>query len=646
MCGILGIVEKGADRTALMDRMLDAIAHRGPDAKTQFRHRDTILGHRRLSIIDLDTGDQPMFNAERTRCIVYNGEIYNFRELRAELEARGRVFQTHSDTEVLLHAYEVYGLDVLPRLNGIFAFALYNLENGELLLARDHFGIKPLHYFAKDGLFLFASEQKAILQHPDVPRALNHNALHQQLNLRYTQGEETLFAGIKRLPPAHYLLYREGAIQACGRYWTLQPQPQRDMPEGEAIEQLHLHLRQAVQRQLVSDVPVGVYLSGGLDSSTIVQKMHELGVSQINTFTLGFNEPTDEFPDARQIARYFNTHHQERNLALNPLEEFPKVIWHAEEPKINLLQGFNMSRFVSPQIKVALGGLGGDELLAGYDIHKFIFPFQRIFASLPKPLQRLLRWKSDFLFRVQHATHTLGLDEYRRGVQLLLALGDIERFYLILRNVWDGDPAFYSSVYHPRFAAHIRTQAPRVEAQFHELFARVGQLNALDQVLFVEAHSKMVNDYLLVEDRMSMAHSVEERVPFLDLDLVDFAFRVPVSLKIRHNQTKYLFRKAMAPYLPPKIIRKKKWGFTVNPYEQFKKDLKPVAERILNPAFVEQQGIFNYAYLRRILDHPPSPRLRWHYNFLWVALGFAIWEKMFLDPHFDEKDFSLEKFYS
>lgn len=411
------------------------------------------------------------------------------------------------------------------------------------------------------------------------------------------------------------------------------------------MEQLHVYLRQAVERQLVSDVPLGVYLSGGLDSSAIVQKMHELGVPQINTFTLGFNEPTDEFPDARRVAEHFGTHHQELSLTLNPLEEFPKVIWHAEEPKINLLQGFNMSRFVQPQIKVALGGLGGDELLAGYDIHRFVYPFNRVHGLIPEPLQRLLQWKSDFVFQVQTAVNGLPYDEYRRGVQLLLSIGQIERFYLILRNVWDVDPGFYREVYHPRLRKTMQKDIPRVEAQFHELFAQVKHLNALDQVLFVEAQSKMVNDYLLVEDRMSMAHSIEERVPFLDLDLVHFGFSIPVGLKIKHNQTKYLFRKAMAPYLPPRIIAKKKWGFTVNPYQQFKKDLKTVAERILTPEFVDRQGIFNYAYLRRIMNHPPHPRMRWHYNFLWVAVGLAIWEKMFLDPTFDGKDFSMERFY-
>jgi len=631
MCGIAGIVEQGKNNSRLMDQMLEVIAHRGPDASTQFAHANTVLGHRRLSIIDLSTGDQPMFNPDRSLCIVYNGELYNYRELKRELEAAGLVFQTNSDTEVILRAYEHYGTAVFARFNGIFAFAIYHLHTQELLLVRDQFGIKPLHYFADGHRLIFASEQKAIIQHPQVPRGLNRRALHLQLNLRYTQGSETLFEGIRRLPPAHYMRIKNGQITTLERYWQLQPVINHSLTENEAIDQLQHHLQQAVQRQLISDVPLGVYLSGGLDSSTLVEKMHALGVPEINTFTLGFNEPTDEFPDAQRIADHFQTNHRTLNLQMDPLKEYPQVIWHAEEPKINLLQGYNMSRFVRQHVTVALGGLGGDELLAGYDIHKFIYPFNRWHRRVPAGLQKLLRWKSDFLFKIQNGSHTLRFDEYRRGVQMLLSIGQIERFYLIIRNVWDFDSGMYDNIYHRDFIAFQKTQVPQVVREFESLFAQSRHLGALDQVLFTEFQSKMVNDYLLVEDRMSMAHSIEERVPFLDLDLVNFGFSIPVDLKIRHNQTKYLFRKAMEGRLPPKIITKKKWGFTVNPYLQFKKDLGRVAEQVLTKEYVEQQGIFNYAYLRRILDYPPHPKLRWHYNYLWVVLGVAIWERMFLE---------------
>lgn len=645
MCGIAGIYERGADRRDLMNSMLDIIQHRGPDAKSVHVHQDFTLGHRRLSIIDLSTGDQPIFNEDKSIAVVFNGEIYNYKEIREELLRKGHRFYTTSDTEILVHLYEEEQAGFLSRLNGIFAFALLDKRNNKLLLARDHFGVKPLHYYHKDGILIFGSEQKSILLHPAVERSINFNALHSHINLRYTQGEETLFNGIRRLPPAHFMLFENGQTR-IERYWELEFHTEQKMKEDEAIDRMHFYIRQAVERQLMSDVPLGVYLSGGMDSSTIVQKMHELGVPEINTFTMGFNEPTDEFPDAERIAKHFGTNHHTLSLSMNPMQQFPEVLWHAEEPKINLLQGFNMSRFVKKDITVVLGGLGGDELFAGYDIHKFIYPFNRLHPLVPGFLQTLLRWKSEFLFTVQNATHTLGLDEYRRGLQMLAAIGNVERFYLIIRNVWDFDQGFYKEIYHPSFYQQMKEESQRVHAAFDPFFEKSRGMNALDRVLHAEFQTKMVNDYLLTEDRMSLANSVEERVPFLDLDLVNFGFSIPVHLKIKNNTTKYLFRKAMAQKLPEKIITKKKWGFTVNPYLQFRKDLKAVAEKVLTREAVEKQGIFNYAYLRRIMDHSPNPKMRWHYNYLWVVMGLAIWQQMFIDSNqFRDKDVDLEHYF-
>jgi asparagine synthase (glutamine-hydrolysing) len=645
VCGIAGIFEKGKDQSSLMNDMLDIIKHRGPDAKSVHVHGDFTLGHRRLSIIDLNTGDQPIFNEDRSIAVVFNGEIYNYKELRSELLKKGHTFYTSSDTEILVHLYEDHGPDFLSRLNGIFAFALLDQRKNRLMLARDHFGVKPLHYYHKNGVLVFGSEQKSILLHPAVERSINFNALHSHINLRYTQGNETLFEGIKRLPPAHYLLFENGNIEVK-RFWELKFNTNPKMQEGEAVEQMHFYIKQAVERQLMSDVPLGVYLSGGMDSSTIVQKMHELGVPQINTFTMGFNEPTDEFPDAEQIAKHFGTNHHTLSLSMNAMQQFPEVIWHAEEPKINLLQGFNMSAFVKKNITVVLGGLGGDELFAGYDIHKFIYPFNRLHPLVPKFMQRILAWKSNLLFAMQNPTHTLGLDEYRRGLQMLTAIGDMERFYLILRNVWDFDSGFFKEIYHPSFYKKMKEEAQRVKVEFTPFFEKSRGMNSLDRVLYTEFQTKMVNDYLLTEDRMSCAHSVEERVPFLDLDLVNFGFSIPVHLKIKNNTTKYLFRKAMAQKLPEKIITKKKWGFSVNPYEQFRKDLKDVAEKVLTPEFVDRQGIFNYDYLKRIMQHSPNPKMRWHYNYLWVVLGIAIWQKMYIDSdNFAKKIVEPEAYY-
>lgn len=645
MCGIAGIFEKHRDNTSLMNRMLDIIKHRGPDDKTIYSHNDYCLGHRRMSVIDLETGKQPVFNEDKSVCVILNGEIYNYKEITKELKEKGHIFSTSSDTEILVHLYEEHGYEFLNKLNGIFAFALLDRNTDTLMLARDQFGIKPLHYYKSANAFIFGSEQKSILLHSDVPRVMNKKALHSHLNLRYTQGEETLFEGIKRLAPAHYAIFKDGDL-CLHKYWQQEIDIDHNINENQAKEKLNHLLKQAIKRQLVSDVPVGVYLSGGLDSSAIVQKMHELGVQDINTFTLGFNEPTDEFPDARRIADYFKTNHHEKSLSMNPLEQFPEVLWHAEEPKINLLQGFNMSDFVKPHASVILGGLGGDELFAGYDIHKFIYPFNKIDARIPSWMKKMGRMKSDILYKIQNASGTLRFDEYRRGVQMLMSIGQIERFYLIIRNTWDFDKGAYQNIYSKDFLAQTGIQSEKTITEFEKIFSQCKGQDALNKVLFTEFNSKMVNDYLLTDDRMSMAHGVEERVPFLDRDLVDFGFSIPVEMKIKNNTTKYLFRKAMEDKLPQKIISKKKWGFTVNPYLQFKKDLKVVAERILTPEYIAKQGIFNYQYIKRILDYPAHPKLRWHYNYIWIVLGMAIWEKMFIERDIEKKEFDLGSYYN
>lgn len=628
MCGIAGAVDSKINKDQLAKAIKLVIAHRGPDAGTHIIFNDVLLVHRRLAIIDLNTGDQPIYNHDRSKCIIYNGELYNYKEIRSRLLVQGVSFTTNSDTEVILKAYEKMGPAAFQEFNGIFAFVIYDIKSNELIIVRDQFGIKPMHYYFDGNVFVFGSEQKAILEHPSVPRRLNKQALHYHLNLRYTQGNETLFEGIKRLPPAHYLKYKNGNLSIT-KYWELKADINPTLTENEGKEQFNFLLKQAVERQLLSDVPVGVYLSGGLDSSAIVQKMHELDVPIIRTYTMGFNEPTDEFPDARLVAQKFNTDHHELSLSMNPLEDMEQVIWHAEEPKINLLQGYNMSKFVSEHVKVVLGGLGGDELMGGYDIHRFIYPVNKLHSAVPEFIIKLLRWKATFLFKIQNFSGTLKWDEYRRGCQMLLAIGDIERYYLILRNVWDYDDGFYSNIYNPKFIRENKNQLNKSNTEFERLFQQANKHNALDQVFMVEMHSKMLNDYLLVEDRMSMAHSVEERVPFLDLDLVQFCATIPVGLKMKHGQTKYLFRKAMEGKLPEQIIRKKKWGFTVNPYLQFKKDLKEKAEKELTRSFVEKQGIFNYDYIQKIIHAPAHPRMRWHYNYLWLLLGLKVWQERF-----------------
>jgi asparagine synthase (glutamine-hydrolysing) len=640
MCGIAGISGPGATRN-IVAAMVESIAHRGPDGTGLRKCGDTYLGHARLSVIDLVTGDQPMTNDDESVWVVYNGEIYNFAELREQLADLGHSFRTSSDTEVLVHGYRAWGLDLLPRLDGMFGFALWDDAKRRLVLARDLFGIKPVHYHFDGKTLRFASEVKAIVQDPAVRRDVDFQALHWFMNLRYIPGERTLFEGVRRLRPGHWLIFENGRIRTA-RYaeLALPEGPRRD--EGHYIEGIRHYLSEAVRKQMVSDVPLGVYLSGGLDSSAIVAMMSRFSPDPVRTFAMGFNEPTDELDDARIVADHFGTAHQELTLDPEPLRHYPAVIWATEEPKENILQGYLLSQFAREHVKVVHGGLGGDELFAGYINNRFIYPTNRLHGLVPRSVSRgILSPASRGLFRLQNASGALRLDEYRRAFQLLLSIGDPCQYYLILRNTWDYDRGGFRNLYGPAWEGR---DVDRTHTQFDRFFGSSDQ-TVLEQALWTELHTKLVDDFLLNEDRTSMCHGLEVRVPFLDRDLVQFALTVPVDLRIKGNETKYIFRKAMEGLLPAHALRKKKWGFSFNPYYQFQKDLKFVAERVLTRKRVEERGWFNHDYLQRILDHPPHPRLRWHYFILWLVLGLEIWCRMFLDQSRPQRQPELDAYF-
>ena len=642
MCGFSGIVADG-DQQKHIEAMCRMLEHRGPENTSTYHHENIWLGHNRLRIIDIETGDQPIFNEDGTVGVVFNGEIYNYKEIQFDLEQKGHTFRTNSDTEALVHLYEEKGLEMFHDLNGIFAFAILDKKQKKVVLARDHFGIKPVFYYSNNSSLIFASEAKAILMHPLVPRKRNDHATHLLANLRYVQSNQTLFKDIHHVPPGSFLIYEQGGIEVK-RYFDFVPKV-HDISYEDAEDEIRVRLKEAVRRQLVSDVPVGVYLSGGMDSSSLVAMMSDLGVNNIPTFTLGFNEPTDEFESAKMIADKFGTKHHTLSLDLDPMKHFPNVIWHAEVPKINLLQGYMMSKFVSQHVKVVLGGLGGDELFAGYDIHGIFHSLRSLSERIPKSLEKVIGTPiGNVLSSIQRKSGIMKWDEYRRGLQAVLSSGNVLRQLLILRNVWDHEESVLKEIYTDEFR---QKELPKVELEFFELTYAFTDSSAMDQVFGIEFMTKMVNDYLWTEDRMSMSNSVEERVPFLDRDLVDFAFSIPADLKIKGGRKKSLLRSAMAPLLPKEIVEKKKWGFTMNPYLQFQKDLKQTIEKILTKEFVENQGIFNYSYIRSILDYKPNPKLRWHYNFLWILTGLAIWEKMFIhSDEFLQKRHHLEAYYN
>ena len=641
MCGIVGIIGKYSIN--LIEEMIKSIIHRGPDEQGIHKFQLGALGHVRLSIIDLSTGQQPMSNEDDTIWIVYNGELYNYQELKQNLISKGHRFKTTSDTEVVIHQYEEYGPEGFAAFNGIFAFVIWNENEKELILARDYFGVKPLHYYIDNNKIIFSSEIKGIIADKRVPRELNHQALHCLLNLRYIPGEETLLKNIYRLAPGHYIRYKANQQKKfeIKEYWRL-PYPQIiHRNTSDYLDGIRFYLKQAIKRQLISDVPIGIYLSGGIDSSSLLSLYNEITNNTAETFSLGFNAPTDEVEDAKIMAKHCNSNHHEKMLNANPLARMPEMIWYVEEPKINALQGYLLSNFTKDYVKVVLGGLGGDELFAGYNYQRFIHILELTSSFFPARSTRELRKTlNNQIFELQNHSNTLQYDEYRRGLQMLLAIDDPVSMYLIPRNVWDLDKGNWQNIYSDNM---LNQDLKSVYNYFRPHFEQVRNgNNSLEQVLWAEFHTKMVYDLLHNDDRVSMANGVEVRVPLLDRDLVKFAFSIPTRAKMCGNTTKYLLKKAMSPYLPTSILKKKKAGFQFDVYDQFKKDLKPIAENILSEKRIKEQNLFNYDYIKKILNYPPHPQLRWHYFLIWLMLGFQIWYQMFIEG---KKDFEIESYY-
>ena len=628
MCGIAGIYGPGFKKD-LVKRMCDVLAHRGPDGEGFYEDDKITLGHRRLSIIDPSpAGAQPMSNEDGTIWIVFNGEIYNFQALRKFLQERGHRFRSRTDTEVIIHLYEEYPADFVKRLDGIFAFAIWDKRKRELLLARDYFGIKPLHYYYNSDLLIFSSEIKGILATGFYRPAPDHQALHDLLNLRYVPGDQTLFKDIRRLPAGTVMRVCDHRFSKNKYYHLPAVSTQHKRSEQEMSEQIEHLLSASVKKQLVSDVPVGVYLSGGMDSSSLValQRAH-CPQQLISTFTLKFASEADESADAQSVADYFKTDHHVFDAASNPLAKMREVLWHVEEPKINSLQGYILAQNASRFVKVVHGGLGGDELFAGYAYHKYIAMVQGFSNKIPAYLKKnIFPGLSSLVYTLQNRWGPMNLDEYRRGIQMFLAGGDPSAVYLIPRNVWDMDRDNWKMIYNKDFL----TGDIQPVRRFFDGYFKEPSTPFLDQILYAEFQTKMMDDLLLNDDRISMAHGLEVRVPLLDKDLVEYAFSIPAEMKLKKGQPKSLMRESFRKHLPERIINKRKAGFQFDVSQQYQMGLRNFLTEILTEPRIREQGVFNYQYIRKILSANPSPRLRWHYFLLWLIAGFSLWSDIFI----------------
>jgi asparagine synthase (glutamine-hydrolysing) len=622
MCGIAGIIEtdRPVDREALRN-MACALRHRGPDdeefyvAEGQGSGASVGLGFRRLAIIDLGGGRQPMCNEDGSLWLVCNGELYNYQELRRELEAKGHKFRTHCDVETLLHLYEERGVDCVTAVNGMFAAAIWDAKAQTLFLARDRLGKKPLYYRTTPKQLLFGSEVKALLQHPACPRELDHRSLSKYLAYEYVPSPHCIFKGINKLPAGHSLTWKCGETR-IRRYWDLRfPEPIR-RPEAQIAEELCERLKEAVRLRLISDVPLGVFLSGGIDSSSVVAMMAELRpASQIKTFAIGFEEQSfDESRYARRVAEFFGTeHHQDILQSRVLLEMLPEVAAFLDEPfaDASVIPTYLLSRFTRRRVTVALGGDGGDELFAGYPT----FPAHRVarFYRVPKAIHNRLVLPLAGLLPV--STENFSLDfkvkRFLRGAGARAAIRD---------QIWLGafTPAEQESL----------LEGMSGEIDHYEDIAQVERdcpgRDPVQRLVYQYCKLYLAEDILVKVDRASMACSLEARAPFLDYTFVEFANSIPSHLKLKGLRPKYILKRAMHGKLPPEILARGKKGFGIPIAKWFRTGLKDLVQDALSARRIREQGIFNHRTVERLLaEHLQGTRD--NRKELWTLLMFQLW---------------------
>jgi asparagine synthase (glutamine-hydrolysing) len=624
MCGIAGMVQTHPDcpvDSAAIHRMCEAIFHRGPDDEGIFVKAGVGLGMRRLSIIDLAGGHQPVFNEDKTIWIVFNGEIYNFPELRADLEKRGHRFYTHTDTEVIVHLYEDLGADFVNRLRGMFAFALYDERRGKLLLARDRLGKKPLHYALAHGRLLFGSEIKAILAVAPELASVNNEALLQYMYFGYIPDPLTAFLPIQKLPPGHLLEFEAGEVRVR-QYWDL-PEYGTHQPhsEEECLEELEWRLAEAVRIRLISDVPLGALLSGGTDSSTVVALMARASSKPVKTFSIGFSH--DDFNEAhyaRIVAKHFGTDHHELVLEPDVLETVETLTSSLEEPfgDSSMLPTYYVSCVARKHVTVALSGDGGDEIFAGYD--RYAINLRR------QGFERIPLWARGFYrkqvfprlpqnIRGRRFSYNVTLPWRERYVDSISFLPSFERDIRLLSDEFRG---ILSAVDNP-------------ENVMYECFEKAPAKDPVSQTMYVDTKTYMVGDILTKVDRMSMATSLEVRVPLLDHVFVEWVTGLPLEWKLRGGQQKYILRKlAERVGVPREALYRPKQGFAMPLVHWIRNELRDLIMTTLLEPRTLQRGYFNPAGVRQLLDEHFRGR-RDHSGGIWRLLIFELWHRNYLE---------------
>lgn len=624
MCGICGVVYADRDRPidpGLIEIMTATITHRGPDQQGIYRQNNVGLGSRRLSIIDLDGGQQPIHNEDKSIWVAFNGELYNYRELTHSLKRRGHKFYTATDTEVLVHAYEEFGDEFLEYLNGMYAFALWDDKQQRLMIARDRMGIKPLYYTRHDNALIFGSELKTLLAYPGVSRSVDLVALNEYLSFEYIPTPRSIFQNIHKLPPGHALSYREGKLDLW-QYWDInlgRSENLQTKPIQEYERELLEILTEAVAKEMVSDVPVGVLLSGGLDSSSIAALMAKIAPESVKSFSIRFDDPSfDESNYARLVADYLKTEHYE--LTLTPkltLELVPQLAKFLDEPlgDSSIIPTFLLSQFTRHHVKVALGGDGGDELFAGYSTlqaHRLVEYYEMLLPGFVR--HRFIPWMVDrlpvsfdnisFDFKVRRFIAGRGIPIMMRHHQWLGSFTVPQKRQLL--QPWT--QLLEKDTYQVAFEHQRNSQAQE----------------ALNQLLYCDLKLYLEGDILTKVDRASMANSLEVRVPFLNHTLVEYAAKLPHTVKLRGLTTKYILRRAMRQHLPPEILKRGKKGFNMPVAKWFTGDLRPLLEEMLSRDRLQREGFFNADYVQQLLHQHLNGQAD-HRKLLWTLLVFELW---------------------
>ena len=627
MCGICGIYnldDRQVDKN-LLKKMNNTLIHRGPDDEGYYVNGRIGLGHRRLSIIDLDSGQQPMGNEDGSIQVVFNGEIYNFLNLRKQLESNGHLFLTRSDTEVIVHGYQEWGIELVQHLNGMFAFAVWDARHRRLLMARDRVGKKPLYYTVNQNRFMFASELKGILCDSAVKREVDITALDDYLAFLYVPSPKTIFKNIQKLPPAHCLILENRQVRTWS-YWELQFEP-KCYDETRLANQLDERLAEATRRRLISDVPLGAFLSGGIDSSAIVAHMAPcMKGDPLITASIGFAEKRyNELDFARQVAARYQTQHHEFVAKPRALDVIEKIVWHLDEPfgDSSALPTYYVSQLARKVVTVALSGDGGDENYAGY-IHRYwhnviedrlrtlipllirqgLFgPIGRIYPKydfMPPPL------RLKFLLTNLSCSHQ---EAYFRDMSMFLPETKQALYSRELKRKLNA----YNPAHH--FAAH---------------FSKVRHCDLLSRILYVDIKTYMAEDILVKVDRMSMAHSLEVRCPLLDYELMEFVATIPANLKLNGRVSKYILKKSLKNRLPADILYRKKQGFSIPLAEWLRGELRGYVEDTLFSRCARERGYFNYRELEKIWRQHLRG-IRDYSAHIWTLLMLELWHRVFMD---------------